>query len=177
MQEAGALYHLTAFNSKLNHAFKITVSALLTMKELKHNTLRLQKCITEFKQNLEWSLSLALGFPSVYITNAHNKTCNNSGTLSFLIRMTLGLLKWLREEEKDIWTETVLIEVCFPKCVPTFKNRTQNLFLHPWWATNHVDMTWIMPYAVFLERPPGTYSNIKVAAESPVSYGMPAFCS
>ena len=75
--------------------------------------------------------SLALGFPSVYIANAHNKTCNNSGTLSFLIGITLGLLKWLREKEKDIWTETVLIEVFLPKYVPTFQNHTQNLFLPP----------------------------------------------
>ena len=75
--------------------------------------------------------NIALGFPSVYIKNVNNKTCNNSGTLSFLIGITLGLLKWLREKGKDIWTEIVLIEVFLPKCVPTFQNRTQNSFLPP----------------------------------------------
>jgi len=32
VQEARALYHLTEVNSKLNHAFKITLSAPLTMQ-------------------------------------------------------------------------------------------------------------------------------------------------
>ena len=71
------------------------------------------------------------------------------GSLSFLIEITLGLLKWQRKKEKDIWTETVLIEVCLPKCVPTYQNHIQNTFLPSWRAMNNVDMTWIMPICSF----------------------------
>ena len=55
VQGAGALYHLTALNSQLNHAFRIILSAPLTMQEFEHNALCL-KDVTQSLQNLAANL-------------------------------------------------------------------------------------------------------------------------